>query len=139
MTRFTRHLQGNRVVGDVTALAGGAATMEIDVGVEAPGTGNHCAYAVELYDAVAGGSGDVVAATAGTATFTYTEFVLPSEDKIPDAQGSLLSTGVFPDLSVANHSVDFNAPGHVLTVKVVLAGITGDPTHARVRFAGSPA
>ena len=135
MTRFTRHLQGNRVVGDVVALAAGAATLTLDIIVKAPGCGNHCSYAVELYDDALGAS--VVSASAGTATFTYTEWVLPSETRIPDAQGALPASGVFPDLSTDNHQVDFATPGHVATVKIVLAGITGDPTHARVRFAGA--
>lgn len=122
------HLRGLRTrefESTVIALAVGSIEIELD------GDGlRHWFAAVEIYDDVAGGAGDVVAPTSGTSTFTVTTPLLPNiEQPITD--------GVV-DYAVADGQVSFGT--NIDKVKVTFDTVVGNSaTHARLRVFGNPA
>ena len=131
MSNYEKQLLGNRRLGTVTAVAADPTlTLTFDGADEERRT--HCSIAVEFYSESTGTT--VVAPTAGTLTYSWTEWTLPGASLTPDNQGSL-SSGVINLASGTNRPVDFVAPGHVKTVSVALSSISGNGvTHARLKF-----
>ena len=120
MSKAYTHLLKSRLrTGAVTALAGGAATLTLDVDPSY----RHSFAAVEYYSDAGGTT--VVSPTAGTETYTLISPLLPNAEL------------TFTD-NVVNSADDCLASwaANIVTVKVVLASVDV-ATHCRLRFMGN--
>lgn len=105
----------------VVALAAGAATINLEFNPEY----SHSFAGVEFYSDSDGDT--VVTATLGTIVYTITSPVQPNNALIP-----------FPTNSVDAADNDVVSWGaNTLNVRAVITGITGSPTHARLRASGN--
>lgn len=117
---YSALLDDNLTESTVQALAGGALTINLPFDPSY----RHSFAGVEFYSDADGDT--PVAASAGTITYTLTLPVMPND------QQSFTN-----NVSNAVNADTVNWAANVLSVRATIAGITGSPTHARLRVSGN--
>lgn len=117
---YSHLLDDHMFESDVEALAGGAVTIDLPF----DSSYRHSFAGVEFYSD-AGGTTPV---TAGAGTITFT-LVLPV---MPNTQQPFTD-----NLINAIDDATVNWAANAISVRATVAGITGSPTHARLRVSGN--
>ena len=117
---FTRLLDSLLFESQVVALAGGA--LELPLAIDP--SYRHCFVAVEFYSDAGGAT--PVTASAGTITYTLTLVVQPNA--VTQFTANVVNAADDDVASWAANATSVNAS---------ITGITGSPTHARVRVMGN--